>query len=202
MLRHWLSPVGGNQGEGETMKGRRWHAQCEMGGTSVEPSSSTRQTWEDDMSSEHDKIDAEKVIATLNTILEMELAGVVRYVHYSLMVFGHARIPIIGWMRNQATEGMSHASVAGEHVTSLGGHPSLKIGKLVESHKHDIIQILQESLDHERATLREYYNLLELVMDKSVWLEEYAREQIQLEEQHIAEVEKMMRKPGELHPAG
>ena len=35
---------------------------------------------------------------SLNTILELELAGVVRYLHYSLMVFGHARIPIIGWM--------------------------------------------------------------------------------------------------------
>ena len=120
------------------------------------------------MPSEHYKIDTQKVIARLNTILELELAGVVRYVHYSLMVFGHARIPIIGWMREQATEGMSHASMAGEHVTALGGHPSLKIGKLVESHKHDIVQILQESLDHEHATLREYYDLLELVIDKSV----------------------------------
>jgi bacterioferritin len=118
------------------------------------------------------------------------------------MVFGHARIPIIGWMRNQAMEGMNHASMAGEHVTSLGGHPSLKIGQLVETHKHDIGQILHEVLDHERATLRAYYSLIDLVRDKSVWLEEYTREQIQLEEQHIAEVEKMMRKPGELTPAG
>src|ERR1043166_9197897 len=132
------------------------------------------------MPSEHDKIDTQKVIANLNAILELELVGVVRYVHYSLMVFGHARIPIIGWMRNQATEGMNHASMAGEHVTALGGHPSLKIGQLVESHKHEITQILQESLDHEHATLREYYNLLQFVVDKSVWLEEYARQQIQL----------------------
>jgi bacterioferritin len=154
------------------------------------------------MPSEHDKIDTERVIANLNAILELELAGVVRYVHYSLMVFGHARIPIIGWMRNQATEGMNHASMAGEHITSLGGHPSLKIGPLVETHKHDIGQILHEVLDHERATLRAYYSLIDLVRDTSVWLEEYAREQIQLEEQHIAEVEKMMRKPGELTPAG
>jgi bacterioferritin len=154
------------------------------------------------MANKHDKIDTEKVITSLNTVLELELAGVVRYLHYSLMVFGHARIPIIGWMRNQATEGMTHAAMAGEHVTSLGGHPSLRIGKLVETHKHDIVQILHEALEHERATLEEYYNLLALVEDKSVWLEEYAREQIQLEEQHIAEVEKMMRKPGELHRAG
>jgi bacterioferritin len=155
---------------------------------------------EEAMPSQHDKIDRDRVVLTLNTILELELAGVVRYVHYSLMVFGHARIPIIGWMRNQAIEGMNHASIAGEHVTSLGGHPSLKIGQLIESHKHEIGQILHEALEHERATLRTYYELLDLVRDKSVWLEEYAREQIKLEEQHIAEVEKMMRKPGELTP--
>ena len=153
------------------------------------------------MRSEHDKIDSKKVIGSLNTILELELAGVVRYLHYSLMVFGHARIPIISWMRNQATEGMNHAAMAGEYVTSLGGHPSLNTSASWSSgHKHDITQILGEALDHERATLREYYNLLALVVDKSVWLEEYAREQITLEEQHIAEVDKMMRKPGELHP--
>jgi bacterioferritin len=157
---------------------------------------------EDNMPSGSDTIDTKSVIASLNNILELELAGVVRYLHYSLMVFGHSRIPIIGWMRNQATEGMNHAAMAGEHVTSLGGHPSLNIGKLVESHKHDISQILGEALEHERATLREYYNLLALVVGKSVWLEEYAREQITLEEQHIAEVDKMMRKPGELHATG
>src|SRR5207245_11681601 len=65
-----------------------------------------------------------RVLRSLNTILELELAGVVRYVHYSLMVFGHARIPIIGWMRNQAIEGMNHASIAGEHVTSARRSPA------------------------------------------------------------------------------
>jgi bacterioferritin len=165
------------------------------------PVGGTLRIQEEAMPSQPDKIDRDRVVLTLNTILELELAGVVRYVHYSLMVFGHARIPIIGWMRNQAIEGMNHASIAGEHVTSLGGHPSLKIGQLIESHKHEIGQILYEALEHERATLRTYYELLDLVRDKSVWLEEYAREQIKLEEQHIAEVEKMMRKPGELRPA-
>lgn len=154
------------------------------------------------MAREHSKIASDKVIKSLNAILELELAGVVRYLHYSLMVFGHARIPIIKWMRDQATEGMDHATRAGEHVTTLGGHPSLKIGKLVESEKHDINQILREALGHERETLDEYYKLLALVEGKSVWLEEYAREQVMLEEQHIAEVEKMIRKPGDLHPAG
>lgn len=153
------------------------------------------------MNARKGNIDSKPVIENLNAILETELAGVCRYLHYSLMVFGHARIPIIAWMRAQATEGMNHASLAGEHVTTLGGHPSLKIGKMTETHKHDIDQILREALDHEHLTLDLYYGLLEKVEGRNVWLEEYARDQIQLEESHISEIEKMLRRPGDLTPA-
>ena len=141
-----------------------------------------------------------EVVGILNNILELELAGVVRYTHYSLMVFGHARIPIVSWMRAQATEALTHAAAAGEHITTLGGHPSLKIGKLLETQQHDIDAILRESLDHERAGIAAYLQLLELVQDKSVWLEEYARKMVHDEELHIAEIEKMMRRPGHLEP--
>lgn len=134
-----------------------------------------------------------KVIEILNTILEAELAGVVRYTHYSLMIFGHHRIPIVKWLRDQATESLGHASEAGEHITTLGGHPSLKIGKLVETHKHSLNDILNESLEHERLQLKNLHDLLKLVEGHSVFLEEYAREMIREEEMHVSEVMKMMR---------
>jgi len=137
----------------------------------------------------------QKVIDTLNTIMEYELAGVVRYTHYALMVFGHTRIPIVSWLRAQATESLDHANQAGEHITTLGGHPSLKISALLETHKHSINDILKESLQHETAQLKNYYNLLKLVEGESVFLEEYARQMIEDEETHISEVEKMIRKP-------
>ena len=73
-------------------------------------------------------LDHPKVIKALNTILEMELAGVVRYTHYALMVYGYNRIPIVSWLRGQATESLGHADKAGELITQLGGHPSLSIG--------------------------------------------------------------------------
>jgi bacterioferritin len=145
-------------------------------------------------------MDKEKVIATLNRILELETAGVVRYMHYSLMVFGHARIPIIGWMKEQAAESMAHASQAGELVTALGGHPSLKIGKLLETEKHNIDDILRETLEHEQEGVALYEDLLKLVEGKDVRLEEYAREMIYSEMNHISEVDKMLRRPGELNP--
>ncbi len=142
-------------------------------------------------------IDTEAVIGSLNKILETELAGVVRYTHYSFMVFGYGRIPIVSWMRGQATESLNHATEAGELVTHLGGHPSLGIGPLLETHRHDIGDILKESLEHEQLALSEYRNLLSLVNGKHVMLEEYARRMISLEEMHLGEVRKMLRKPGE-----
>lgn len=142
-------------------------------------------------------IDKAAVIDVLNTILEIELSGVVRYTHYSLMIFGYNRIPIISWMQNQATESLDHAGQAGELVTHLGGHPSLGIGPLLETHQHDIGDIMKESLAHEELALAEYHRLLNLVNGKDVMFEEYARRMISLEEMHLGEVRKMLRKPGD-----
>ncbi len=142
----------------------------------------------------------QQAIQVLNKILELELAGVVRYTHYSLMVFGYNRIPIVSWLKGNGDESLAHAHKAGEFVTMLGGHPSLKIGPLLETHKHDIGDILRESLEQESTTLAAYYELLHLTEGKSVALEEYAREMILLEEMHLDEVNKMLRKPGEIEP--
>jgi bacterioferritin len=139
-----------------------------------------------------------EVIETLNRILEMELAGAIHYTHYSFMVYGYGRIPIVKWLEEQATESMDHARAAGEMITQLGAHPSLAIGPLLETHKHDIGDILRESLGHEKATLVHYENLFKLVEGSNVMLEEYAREHISLEMQHIGDVDKMLRKPGEI----
>jgi bacterioferritin len=144
------------------------------------------------------EFDKKAVVGVLNRILELELAGVVRYSHYSLMVYGYNRIPIVGWLLEQANEGLAHAHQAGEMITQLGAHPSLSIGPLLETQKHDIGDILRESLEHESVTLKAYQELLNLVKDRSVWLEEYARDMIYKEEQHRGEVDKMLRKPGDI----
>lgn len=140
----------------------------------------------------------EKIVELLNRIMEFELAGVVRYTHYALMVFGYGRIPIVSWLRSEANNSLTHAQEAGELITALGGHPSLGIGPLLETHKHDIGDILRESLEHEGKAKALYYDLLELVKDNSVMLEEYARRMISAEEMHQAEVNKMLRKPGDI----
>ena len=143
-------------------------------------------------------VDTKKLVPLLNRILESELAGVVRYTHYSFMVYGYNRIPIVSWLREQATESMTHAQQAGEIITAMGEHPSLAIGQLLETHKHDVGDILREALENERNAIKLYRELLALVEGKSVWLEEYARTMISQEEMHAFEVDKMLRKPGDV----
>jgi bacterioferritin len=135
----------------------------------------------------------EKVIDKLTEIFDLELSGVIRYTHYALMIFGPNRLPLIDFFKAQATESLDHANMAGEHITGLGGHPPLNLNEIKETFKHDISEILQESLEHERKAVDHYYSLLSLVDGKSVYLEEYARGMIGQEELHLLEVEKMLK---------
>lgn len=140
----------------------------------------------------------ENALKILNKILELELAGVVRYTHYSFMVFGHNRIPIVSWLRAQAKESLTHAEEAGEMITHFGGHPSLGIGNLLETENHNIDAILKESLEHEKESIKTYKELLEISKDNSILLEEYATRLIAEEELHVGEVDKMLRKAGDI----
>ncbi len=136
----------------------------------------------------------DKVIEVLSEIFNHEINGVVRYTHYALMVFGSDRLPIVTFFRDQAKESLAHADLAGEHITGLGGHPPLNNDNLKETFKHDINDLLRETLDHEKTAISVYYKLLDLVQDESVYLEEYARSMIGQEELHALEVEKMLKK--------
>ena len=135
----------------------------------------------------------EKVLNSLNNILELELAGVVKYTHYAFMVQGPYRLSVVEWLREQAQESLMHAEAVGEHITSLGEHPTLKISDLLETHKHSTEDILNECLEHEKEAIKSYYELLENVDGESIMLEEFARTQIAEEEMHEAELKKMLR---------
>jgi bacterioferritin len=139
------------------------------------------------------ELNVEKTQRLLNHIMEFELAGVVRYTHYSLMVAGPNRIPIVAFMKAQANESLLHAQTAGEILTGLGGHPTLRVAEIPETYKHSLTDILEESLTHERAALHIYRELLDAVQDRSVYLEEFCRTQIAQEEMHGLELRKMLR---------
>jgi bacterioferritin len=143
------------------------------------------------------ELNRDDAIRALNDIVELELAGAVRFTQYSLMVFGHARIPIMGWMRDQAAQSLAHAVQAGEEVTALGGKVSLGIAELVGTHHPSVDEMLEEMLVQERRGVKLYRRLLEVSEGASVSLEELARQMIRNEELDVAEIEKMLRKRGD-----
>lgn len=139
------------------------------------------------------ELDVQETCNVLNQIMEYELAGVVRYTHYALMVTGPHRLPIVEFMQGQATESLTHAQQAGEILTGLGGHPTQGIAEIEETHRHDIYNLLRESLSHEETATSLYEKLRELVAEASVYIEEYARQMIGQEELHTLELRKMLR---------
>jgi bacterioferritin len=132
----------------------------------------------------------------LNEIMECELAGVVRYTHYSLMVTGPHRIPIVQFLKGQAQESLLHAQEVGEILTGLEGHPTLRVANIEETNQHALRDILAESLEHEKRALRLYKKLLDVVDGASVYLEEFCRTKIGTEELHTLELKKMLRDYG------
>ncbi len=145
------------------------------------------------------ELDTGKTVEILNSILEQELAGVVRYTHYALMVTGPNRLPIVEFMKGQASESLAHAQQVGEILTGIGGHPSLRVAALEETFKHSLRDILSESLNHEESAVKLYISLLEAVQDASIYLEEFARTMIGQEEFHQLELKKMLRDYSEPH---
>ena len=139
------------------------------------------------------EMNAELVCEILDEIMEYELAGVVRYTHSAMMVSGPYRIPIVAFLKEQAAESLTHAQQAGELIVGLDGHPSQRIAKINETHRHSIKDILEESLEHELHALSLYKKLLGKVADRSIYLEEYARGLIGQEAQHSLELKAMLK---------
>ncbi len=137
--------------------------------------------------------DTQQFLPVLNEIMKAELAGVVRYTHYSLVITGPNRLPLVDFMKMQASESLLHAQQVGEILTGLGGHPEQGIAPIEESHDHSIETVLRESIEHERRALDLYRQMLELAEGESVYLEEFARGQIGEEELHVIELNKLLR---------
>jgi bacterioferritin len=130
----------------------------------------------------------------LNEILANELAGAMMYLHYSFFIYGHARIPIVGWLRSQSSEGMTHATLVGDKIISLGGTP-------VTHPSHDKFPPLFDSLDEmlratlalEKEVFAQYTSLLRELDDESLAMRVFLEQIITEEVGHIEEIEKMLR---------
>lgn len=138
---------------------------------------------------------SQAVMDCLHRIFKLEMAGIIRYMHYSFMIMGHNRIPIQAWFRSQANEAMTHSVSIGEKITAYGGHPPVISATIEESNVHTVDQILTEAMTFEKEGIELYKELVKLAeKEGDIALEEMAREFVRNETEHVEEVQKMLRK--------
>jgi bacterioferritin len=135
------------------------------------------------------------IIGQLNKLLASELEAVNRYLHHSFMVFGFSRKPIVSYLREQSTESLTHATLLGEKIVALGGHPTVQIEAKWEPEAHTVRQMLELNLVAEREALKGYLKLLKMVPKEDVALDEMCRDLIRQEQEHLEELEKYLREP-------
>jgi len=136
----------------------------------------------------------EQICDRLNEILANELSGAMMYLHYSFFIYGHARIPIVGWLRSQSTEGMTHATMVGDKIIALGGEPVTHPAHDKFPWKFDSLDdMLRKALALEKEVFEQYTTLLRALDDESLAMRVFLEQIITEEVGHIEEIEKMLR---------
>ena len=135
----------------------------------------------------------EKLIKALNQDLEKEMAGIVRYLHHSFIVFGPNRGPLVQMFRTQATESMTHAIQLGEKITALGGHPTVKVDQVFEPGHQTVEDMLAEDLKAEKQQLGLYTEQLREFGDDNLPMKLMLEQIIVSEQTHVDEMEKYLR---------
>ena len=139
----------------------------------------------------------EKLIKALNEDLEKEMAGIVRYLHHSFIVFGPNRGPLVQMFRTQATESMNHAIQLGEKITALGGHPTVKVDQVFEPGYQSIEDMLSEDLKAEKIQLELYTKQLKEFGEENLPMKLMLEQIIIDETAHVEEIEKYLRTSNE-----
>ena len=139
----------------------------------------------------------EKLIKALNIDLEREMAGIVRYLHHSFIIFGPNRGPLVQMFRAQATESLNHAILLGEKITALGGHPTVKVEQVFEPGHQTVEDMLAEDLKAEKYQLQLYTEQLKEFGDSNLPMKLMLEQIIVSEQTHVEEMEKYLRTSNE-----
>ncbi|MEM6753898.1 MAG: ferritin-like domain-containing protein [Cyanobacteria bacterium P01_C01_bin.38] len=143
------------------------------------------------MTTEIMQFNRDKAINYLQQILEFELAGVVRYTTYSLMVNGESN-EIVDFLREQAEESLFHSRKVGEVLVSINGNPQPRITPITELESYSVRDILSASLAHEKQALGLYEELLDSLKGSNSDIEEFISNMIEEEGHHTQELAEMI----------
>jgi bacterioferritin len=122
----------------------------------------------------------------------MEIETAIRNLHFSFLIFGPSRKPVVEFFRDEVEESIRHATMLGEKITALGGLPAIRVRAVHEPQGHTLEAILKESIRHEEEAVATYTKLLELVKEDAP-LRVLFENQVLEEQEHVEELRKYLR---------
>ncbi|MGB1070983.1 MAG: ferritin-like domain-containing protein [Planctomycetota bacterium] len=135
----------------------------------------------------------EVALSRLNELLAEELEASIRYLHLGTLVQGIDRLVIQKVLQENHEETVEHAQQVSEKILQVGGTPQPKINLELTGEKCTGIEALQTALLFEQAALDAYKEFLEVVEGSGdVVLEEFARQQVALESEHVSELRMLL----------
>ena len=135
----------------------------------------------------------EVALSRLNEFLAEELEASIRYLHLGTLVQGIDRLVIQKVLQENHEETVEHAQQVSEKILQVGGTPKPKINLELTGEKCTGIEALQTALLFEQAALDAYKEFLEVVEGSGdVVLEEFARQQVALESEHVSELQMLL----------
>ena len=132
-------------------------------------------------------------LGRLNELYAEEIEAAVRYLHLAVTLKGLDRLLVRKILLENLEETLEHAQQVAEKIVQLGETPTLNIRVSLPPEKASGADALRTALVFERAALEAYRELLEAVEGgDDLVLEEFARAQIALESEHVAELELLL----------
>lgn len=126
-------------------------------------------------------------IKLLNELFAEEIEAGIRYLHLAATVKGLDRLLVHKTLLEHMQETFQHAQAIADKILQMGGVPGLELRLSLPPQKTSAAEAIRTALAFEQAALDGYRELLEKVKD-NVELEEFIREQISVESQHVAEL--------------
>ncbi|OUU26300.1 MAG: hypothetical protein CBC13_00495 [Planctomycetia bacterium TMED53] len=135
----------------------------------------------------------DEALRRLNELLAEEMEASIRYLHLSTLVQGIDRLVIQKVLKENHEETIEHAQQVSEKIIQVGGVPQPKINLELTGDKCTGIEALQTALLFEQAALDAYKDFLDTVEGSGdVILEEFARQQVAIESEHVSELQMLL----------
>ncbi len=131
------------------------------------------------------------VIQELNRLYAEEIEAALRYFHLLHAVRGLDLLLVGPKLKEAYRETIEHAEVIARKIRTLGGVPMLRVSLELDATPVDGRQALELALTVEEAALEAYQDCLRRV-EGDVGLEDFIRQQIAVESEHVAELKQLL----------